>query len=197
MWKKSLRIFGLVIFLMFLGAINVSAGKWKTWNWKSYRLQFKLPANFQITQSFSTRMVANDGKSLSVLIRAWKSVRISAKKVAKTGFREYTALSSKKIIKQGSIKSSDNVYNGHIIVGTGFSNRRKVNFAIFGFVRPKSVTKFYFKFSWWDNSQYNSYYTNLVQEIINTVTWMDYSRKGGSLNPFRRRNAFGRKKSRW
>lgn len=150
--KKTVSLFAIAA-LLFLPVAFASAESYSWYRWRTYRLRFKLPTNWNVTSNTSSQFIAK-GSNAVIKIQPYRNRRVDARGVAMYGYRTYSVVEDKKIMLRnyGSAASDRNKYN---LWGSGTVNGQKVYWRIMALTSSRSANNVFAR-SWWYANKYNS-----------------------------------------
>ena len=165
--RKTLYLSLACIISLLLVGSGLNSQTLKDWEWKKYRIKFKLPSSWIVTKNNDKTFIAK-GAGVVMKIGTYKSSNATAKSVANRAFSSYGILQDKKIINQKQMKPRGGLMK-YMIVGTAiYRNKnieKKVYYGIIGMINPENVDRIYVRLWWFagrKNTGKNSRLTALV-----------------------------------
>ena len=162
--NKKRKIISIALTVLFLSSAALYA-RMKNWNWRAYKLKFKLHQSMRPTVSNSSQFIAK-GHGLVFKIQPYKRMRrgYTAKKLADYGYRTYTILKRKRILSRSALDS-----RRYMIYGTGYYKGRKAYFGLFGVSSTTSRRGVYARVWWFANSRYAASNKAISYKIARSV----------------------------
>jgi hypothetical protein len=146
---------------------NVSAQEdWKEMEWKSYAMDFRVPKDFEITESTGKIFTASgDGFTLSV--QPWEDSSLTVEQVAAKAEEDLNA-------SDVTITSREKVdlkgFDGYEIIGSGKQDGKAMLFAVLGFIDPHGATNFSAYILFWDDPNENEKNIKTAEQIIEGIS---------------------------
>jgi len=146
--------------IIFAGIIITSSATFgtranlKPWNWKKYKVKFKLPGYWTVKDKGgrSGKFTAS-GYGASFRLKPWRDRSRTAKQVAMAAYRSSTSIKRKRIISQRSMTTKRGLRK-YMILTSGYQKGKKVKIGIMGFINPRSPVNLYARFFWWAGGKY-------------------------------------------
>lgn len=150
--KPLLFSLALVFVGVFFAQSSAQAQAMKPWNWKKYKIRWKMPSNWYAKDKGgrSGKFTASGG-GVSFRLKPWRDASATARSVAMAAYRSATSIKRKRIISQRSMATKGGLKK-YMILAEGWQNGKAVRVGIMGFVNPKSPVNLYCRFLWWKSS---------------------------------------------
>lgn len=146
MLRKGRWLPAIFATLMLLGlSLQAKTAEAGDWNWKRYRLKVWLPTGMKPTINNASSFIAK-GRGIVLKVKPWKSRRTTSKKAAMYGFRTYTIIKARRIVRELRVGKAG-AYT-HLILGQGVAQGRPAYFAVIGMNAKRNDNNFYVRM-WW------------------------------------------------
>ncbi|HAS47179.1 MAG TPA: hypothetical protein DCS93_42240 [Microscillaceae bacterium] len=146
----------------------------RNWSWGQYRVKFKLPSTWNVTDKGARGTFKATGKAVTFWIKPWRDASRTAKDVALAAYRSSTSIKGKRIVNQQYVSGSHGGLKEYMIVAEGWQNqngrRRKVKIGIIGMINPKSSVNLYSRFFWWADGRYASINNSLTYKVAKSFS---------------------------
>ncbi len=142
---------------------------WKEMEWKAFGIDFKVPKDFEITESTEKNFTAS-GSGFTLSIQPWQDSTLTAEQVAAKAQEDLdatdvTVTSREKVDLKG--------FEGYEIVGAGKQDGKTMLFAVLGFIDPHGDTNFSAYILFWNDPNENEKNIKIAEEIIEGISKAD------------------------
>jgi hypothetical protein len=137
---------------------------WKSMEWQSYGIEFKVPQDFVITEN-TDKIFTAMGSGFTMSVRPWKDSTLTAEEVESRAQDSLgTFIADIKITLHEKVDLKG--FEGYEVVGSGNQDGKPLLFAVLGFIDPHGDTNFSAYILFWDDPDENDKNIKIAEEII-------------------------------
>ena len=176
MKKFFLTLLIAIFFILFSGNIIGQTSysfklKSQPWNFDKYKIAFRIPKKWKITQK--NGFIATSSKGVVLKISSVTNKNATAQSIANMTYIDYKFLKEKKILRKKNLWKIESGLEKYVIAGKAIFGLKKpviyknkpVFFGIVGIVNPKTKARLFFRVFWFKDTKYTKENTDITYQI--------------------------------